>query len=436
MARFVRSTAASVVVLGLSVASSAHSAMVTGDFDGDGYDDMAVGRGNTVRPATLKGAGAVAVFPGTEYGLRWASAELTQSHGGGRPEPGDGFGHALAAGDFDGDGIDDLAVGAPGEGVGGLRPKSRAGVISVIYGRRGAGLGGRATQFRADQAAGRTAALARFGSTLAAADFDGDGFTDLAIGAPWERAKGRVTVMKGSASGLVAHRAVALRGSGLLHRVGSGAGSSLAAGDLDADGFADLAIAGVSFPVGPGVVGGVGVIPGTPGGLHGSALKMVARPGTPACGRFARMPFIAPAAEQSPAELVVDLNCGLPERTRFFRYRLSGGLLSSGVLIPGVRRNPDYRGLPWAAGDFDGSGTVEYVDPSVGAERAVEDAVGDINGDGRADLVGIWDLARERVPFWNDMRRDLVGVRLGTPSGLGPVSAVRHGLTSRVALVR
>jgi hypothetical protein len=48
-----------------------------------------------------------------------------------KPSKLDFFGSALAAGDFDGDGEDDLAIGVPGEGVSG---KSGAGAVNVLYG--------------------------------------------------------------------------------------------------------------------------------------------------------------------------------------------------------------------------------------------------------------------------------------------------------------
>ena len=52
--------------------------------------------------------------------------------GGSAAEAGDLFGSALAAGDFNNDGFADLAVGAPGEDVGGV---IGAGAVNVLYGR-------------------------------------------------------------------------------------------------------------------------------------------------------------------------------------------------------------------------------------------------------------------------------------------------------------
>ena len=56
-----------------------------------------------------------------------------QGEGGwpGVPESGDGFGSSVAAGDFNGDGFDDLIVGSPGESVNGLE---NAGIITISYG--------------------------------------------------------------------------------------------------------------------------------------------------------------------------------------------------------------------------------------------------------------------------------------------------------------
>ena len=83
------------------------------------------------------------------------------------------FGAALAAGDFDGNGVPDLAIGAPGEDNG-------AGKVHVTY------LNSDGTVNSPVSIANPNTAADAFGTSLAAGDFDGDGALDLAIGAPGE----------------------------------------------------------------------------------------------------------------------------------------------------------------------------------------------------------------------------------------------------------
>ena len=94
----------------------------------------------------------------------------------------DAFGSALAVGDFDGDGRDDLAIGVPDEDIGSI---VNAGSVNVIYGSLGVGLTAASNQSwhqNTPGIAGGSEALDAFGSALAAGDFDGDGRDDLAIG--------------------------------------------------------------------------------------------------------------------------------------------------------------------------------------------------------------------------------------------------------------
>ena len=109
--------------------------------------------------------------------------------------------------DFNGDGYEDLAIGAPGEEIAGV---TAAGGVSVLYGSDS----GLQTQSPNDQfwhqnSPGVNDAAEEgdwFGRSLAAGDFNGDGFADLAIGAPQEDigeiGTGAVSVLYGSASGL------------------------------------------------------------------------------------------------------------------------------------------------------------------------------------------------------------------------------------------
>jgi hypothetical protein len=146
--------------------------------------------------------------------------------------------------DFDGDGFPELVVGAPGLTV---DSSGEAGGISVLPASKdGVSTAGVVITQASPGVPGDAAQNQRFGSAFASADFDHDGYADLAVGAPYQSAgdRGRVVLLHGSASGLTT------TGAYSLVRPGTGDhdnfGVSLAAADLDGDGFADLAVGGIT----------------------------------------------------------------------------------------------------------------------------------------------------------------------------------------------
>lgn len=90
-----------------------------GDFNGDGFADLAVGVPGEDTPAGTGNSGAVNIIYGSANGLtgdgsvptpRFFSQNAVGVPGDGS-EPNDYFGAALAAGDFNGDRFSDLAIG-------------------------------------------------------------------------------------------------------------------------------------------------------------------------------------------------------------------------------------------------------------------------------------------------------------------------------------
>jgi hypothetical protein len=238
-----------------AICSASPAAPPRPDFNGDGFDDLAV-RISGEDVFSLTDAGAVAVFYGSATGVSVADDQYWTAHtagASGGAQAGDLFGQSLAWGDFNGDGYSDLAVGLPERLVDGV---VSAGAVHVMYGTI-AGLSASGSML-ITQGAGPTGAgdapatNDSFGSVLAAGDFNGDGHDDLAIGAPDEDADGRVDsgmvhVIEGSNAGLALESARIWRqdrqGVPDASQNGDAFGAKLASGDFNGDGADDLAIA-------------------------------------------------------------------------------------------------------------------------------------------------------------------------------------------------
>ncbi len=235
------------------------TAVAAGDFDGDGFVDLAVGAPGKA-PGEGPQSGAVFIFPGSgsPSGIT-TGFFITQNHAtGGVHEAGDEFGAALAVGDFDGDGIEDLAVGAPGDGQGAVK----AGSAFVFPGADGS-KAGLTTGFRITQnhaTGGVNEAGDRFGAAVAAGNIVGDAFPELLVGAPGDAPDGgpkagSVFVFSdgsqaGFATGFPIAQTDALGSAGCapgscvqgVNEAGDGFGAALAVGDFDGDGVRALAV--------------------------------------------------------------------------------------------------------------------------------------------------------------------------------------------------
>ncbi len=111
-----------------------------------------------------------------------------------------------ASSDFNGDGFSDAVVADPYADPGGV---ADAGQVTVLYGNSGTIGGGSVdTLVQGSGTVGNTASAGdRFGSNLAAADLDNDGYTDLLVGTPYEDISGQADsglaqVIWGSSAGL------------------------------------------------------------------------------------------------------------------------------------------------------------------------------------------------------------------------------------------
>lgn len=392
---FFRLNGASLDALGSGLAGA-------GNFDGgpSGVGEFVVGAAGegATNAATIYSGYDSNLFDGVA--VDGASfAQLTFSTG----TIGDLAGSTVLGGfDFDGDGISDVAVAAPG-------PAGEAGRVYVVYGRdeplEGAldlgDLGAGVTEIAVDGTIG-------FGASLAAADIDGDGDDDLFIGEPGggDAAAGVVHVFEGDAGNASASTlGTAWAQVGGLSD-GDGLGAALAAGDTNDDDIDDIVI-GAPGVDGAGFDRGAAyVIFGASGGDPLDGLDLAAL--TPATGLVIEGQGNTDAlgtALSTTDDLDIELN-DIEFSDGFADLLISapgkdpdaGGFKEGGLLL--LRGRADFSGLPDTALDtLPNNAGIAWLDGTEQIALSGEvRGLGDVTGDGLADFAYVGRV-REVTPL-------------------------------------
>ena len=206
-----------------------------GDVDSDGYDDILVGAEAESSVYSENGAAYLLYGPvSTSWGLAYADTKLTGE------ADWDNAGYALSGGgDIDGDGSDDVLVGARWEDSGG----SAAGACYLVT---GPSAGTASLSTAQAKLIGDTSNELAGNAVVGLGDLDGDGYGDLAVGAEGDASLGTNTgatfILLGPLTGTIAVQDQAyatIQGD----TVGDKLGYAIAAGqDMDGDGTPDLVV--------------------------------------------------------------------------------------------------------------------------------------------------------------------------------------------------
>jgi len=249
-----------------------------GDFNGDGNLDLAAGAPED-DVLGKEDSGTLNVIYGSSIGLRLKGNQFwTQSRTGlSTDDKGDFFGRSAASGDFNLDGYDDLAIAAIRKRVG---TGNHAGAVYVLYGTS-MGLKTIGAQFWTQDSPGvpdQAGDGDLFGGSLHGADWNNDGYDDLAIGAWCDtvggfKCSGNLTILSGGPSGLTTNGVVyfdqAMPGvAGTGPALNNQFARQTADGDYNGDGWPDISIGDRLETVnGHTEAGAINIIYGSPTGL-------------------------------------------------------------------------------------------------------------------------------------------------------------------------
>jgi FG-GAP repeat/Thrombospondin type 3 repeat len=266
------------------------------------------------------------------------------------PQTNSSFGGAIAIGRLDGDTKADIVVGAPWEDVGSNPDQGRAYVYSGANG---------SLLFPLDSP--NPAYEGYFGAAVAIGDVNSDGRSDIAIGAPWEGqdGKGAVHVFSGLDGSLIRSLHMPAPDSGGLEYATFGI--SVAVGDVNDDGKGDVVVGAPHTLVGGNAEQGrVYVF----SGADGAVLLTLDTPNPQADASFGASVAAGDANNDGRADIAVgaleeDTPPTIPDTGRAYLFSGAGGALLSTLVTP---------------------------NPQEGARFGESVAMGDMNGDGKADV--------------------------------------------------
>ncbi len=239
---YIDTTSGAFEAVGTGVGEQMGADIVSGDFNNDGIEDL-VASSPFASNGKKKWNGRVTIILGKDNSVKanksqrsneWANINIYGKN------PGDQLGTSLTVGDFDGDNLDDLAIGA----YNALNGSSRSGKTYIIYGKA------IATKKTIDFAYGEGDLMVHgennkdgFGTSVESADLNGDGLDDLLVGAPFAagdtlKNSGIVYVYFGSTEG------ISSTPSGMIYGQTEGErfGSDIAAGDIFGDSKAEVVV--------------------------------------------------------------------------------------------------------------------------------------------------------------------------------------------------
>jgi len=279
------------------------ASLAVGDFDNDGYADLAIGADHE-DVGSVQDSGAVLIAYGSSTGITGARDRLVTRNDDGLTVPPtivELYGATLASGDFNEDGYDDLAIGAPRARC--PNGTDSSGAVIMMLGSASGIVNTGTRQFRPGVLGvqGSCTDNITFGHTLAAGGFDAGSSSDLAIAT----SNDAVHVLYGSAvTGLQTDGDQRITPASLPGNVvgDSRFGISLAAGRFNDDPFnifpgrSSLAI-GAQFDTVNGLIkaGSVNVVPGSSSGLEPSKAQRFVRSAGLAIGPPATLDLLGTA---------------------------------------------------------------------------------------------------------------------------------------------
>lgn len=330
------------------------------DFNGDGYQDLAV----SAPAATVAGhswAGYITVSYGSAQGLTTAHTTIIDQNTAGVPgEPGDdhGFGYRMFAEDLDHDGLTDLAL-LTNES---LPATNNYGSVIVLWGRTGGITGQSAVRIPAP-------ANTQVGDNLTAGDFDGDGTTDLMMGHSddWD--------LRSVLYGPFTRAGAPAREQQINMFSTDNYMSNTAAGDFNGDGIDDLC----TFYVYENHAEGGKLWLGTPQGLSTASTALPGAAAT-AVGDFDKDGKADLATRVIPNGITEDLPTD-PGTIKIYYGSASGPsttrtrtITQDTAGVPGVSEKGDQFGARLSVGDVNGDG---YADLAAGVPfEAIEKTKG------------------------------------------------------------